>query len=66
MTVLKKFIVLAFCLLLVGGCGLEQEATAGPETFTEVATNLQIPWSINQMGNEFYISERVGTIPRFN
>jgi glucose/arabinose dehydrogenase len=62
-TVLKKFFVVVFSFLLVSGCGLqEQEVTAEPETFKEVATNLQIPWSINQSGNEFYISERVGTI----
>ena len=67
MTVLKKLVVLAFCFLLVGGCGIqEQEATAEPESFKEVASNLQIPWSINQMGDEFYISERVGTIAYVN
>jgi len=33
-----------------------------PDSYKEVATKLQIPWSINQLGDEFYISERVGTI----
>jgi glucose/arabinose dehydrogenase len=59
----KKFFVLAFCVLFISGCGfLERKATAKPESFKEVATNLEIPWSINQVGDEFYISERVGTI----
>ena len=63
MTDIKNFFVLVMCLFLAAGCGfLEQEATAEPESFKEVATNLQIPWSINQVGDEFYISERVGTI----
>ena len=60
---MKKIFVFSFCFLLVSGCGLlEREATAEPESFEEVGTNLQIPWSINQFGDEFYISERVGTI----
>ncbi|MDX1805505.1 MAG: PQQ-dependent sugar dehydrogenase [Paenisporosarcina sp.] len=60
---MKKFLVLAFCVLFISGCGfLERKATANPESFKEVATNLEIPWSINQVGDEFYISERVGTI----
>ncbi len=59
----KKFVVLVFILLLTISCGtVEHKTTIKPELFKEVATNLQIPWSINQDGNEFYISERIGTI----
>lgn len=50
---------------MISGCGIrEKESTAEAEadSFKEVATNLHIPWSINQIGDEFYISERVGTI----
>ena len=60
---MKKFLILVTFLLLVSGCGiLEQNSTTEAKSYKEVAKNLQIPWSINQLGEEFYISERVGTI----
>lgn len=60
-----RSLVLSTFLLLVSGCGsLEQKTTSEPkpEDFREVATHLEVPWSINQVEDEFYISERVGTI----
>jgi len=60
----KKLLLLVVSLVVMSGCGFlaEGETTAKPETFKEMATNLQEPWSINQVDDEFYISERVGTI----
>ena len=60
---MKRWIIFTSCLLLLSGCGfLEQSKSAKPESVKEVATNLEVPWAINQVGDEFYISERVGTI----
>ncbi|MGB3259263.1 PQQ-dependent sugar dehydrogenase [Paenisporosarcina sp.] len=60
---MKRLVIFTSCLLLLSGCGiLERGQSAAPESIKEVATNLEIPWSINQVGDEFYISERVGTI----
>lgn len=48
---------------MLSGCGyFERDNTAEAESFREIAKNLQVPWSINQIDDEFYISERVGTI----
>lgn len=59
---MKRYLIITACLLL-SGCGfLERKPSEEPESFKEVATNLQIPWAINTIDNEFYISERVGTI----
>lgn len=51
--------------LFLFGCTEEIESlpTQGP-IVEKVATNLNIPWSINLHDNIFYISERVGTIAR--
>lgn len=51
--------------LVLFGCTEESEKlpTQGP-IVEKVATNLNIPWSINLHDNTFYISERVGTIAR--
>lgn len=69
--------VLAAILLVLTGCTSgeeetkpeEQEATPdGQETVAQVsdletvAENLQVPWSINKLGDVFYLSERPGTI----
>lgn len=60
---MKKILLLTASLLLLSGCGyFKHENTAEADSFKEVAKNLHIPWSINQVGEEFYISERVGTI----
>lgn len=58
----KWFLVITLALF---GCTEETEKlpTQGPIT-EKVATNLNIPWSINLHDNTFYISERVGTIAR--
>lgn len=60
---MKRYPIVIACILLLSGCSfLERKSTVEPESFKEVATNLQIPWAINYFDNEFYISERVGTI----
>ncbi|WP_313893391.1 PQQ-dependent sugar dehydrogenase [Psychrobacillus sp.] len=54
---------LVFISLILFGCSdetIEQEKSAA----TKIATNLQIPWSINEHDKAFYISERVGTIAK--
>lgn len=46
----------------------DQENSSSSETSaaltepTEIATGLETPWAINKVGNEFYISERPGTV----
>ncbi|MET0785291.1 MAG: PQQ-dependent sugar dehydrogenase [Paenisporosarcina sp.] len=61
---MKKIVVLAITLVLISGCGnLDFSSDADAEkSVEEVAKNLQIPWSINKHGDDFYISERVGTV----
>jgi glucose/arabinose dehydrogenase len=60
---MQKILVLVSFILLVSGCGiLDGDAATEQQSIKEIAKNLQIPWSINQSGDEFYISERVGTI----
>lgn len=58
----KWFLVISLALF---GCTEETEKlpTQGP-IVEKVASNLNIPWSINLQDNTFYISERVGTIAR--
>lgn len=62
---MKKFLLLVSFLLIAGGCGIfekDSTAEADADTYKEVAKNLQVPWSINQVDDDFYISERTGTI----
>lgn len=40
----------------------DQEAVAKPGELEVVAENLQVPWSINRVGDIFYLSERPGSI----
>lgn len=60
---MKKWLLVITLVLF--GCTEETEKlpTQGPIA-EKVATNLNIPWSINLHDNTFYISERVGTIAR--
>lgn len=39
-----------------------EESEEPEEALTEIASDLEIPWSINKTGEEFYISERPGTV----
>lgn len=63
---MKKIIILITSLALLSGCGYLDFSsdTEAKNSVQEVAKNLQIPWSINKHGGEFFISERVGTIAR--
>lgn len=55
---MKRLILLS---LILFGCS-QEEIESEKEVAEIVATNLDIPWSINQQDGIFYISERVGTI----
>lgn len=55
---MKRLILLT---LLLVGCS-EEAAEPEKEAADKIATNLEIPWAINQQDSIFYISERVGTI----
>lgn len=58
---MKKWLLVVTLILF--GCTEETETLPAQGPIAEkVATNLNIPWSINQHNNTFYISERVGTI----
>ncbi|MFJ7827959.1 PQQ-dependent sugar dehydrogenase [Psychrobacillus sp. NPDC096623] len=60
----KGFLVI---LLVLFGCTEEIEKLPNKGSIVEkIATNLNIPWSINLHDNAFYISERVGTIARIH
>ncbi len=60
---MKKILASSLSLFLLAGCN-----NAAPDTqkatapFEELATGLDIPWAINKLGEEFYISERPGTV----
>lgn len=70
--------VLAAILIVLGGCSGEgnemkpaenetekpqdQEAVVQVNNLEAVAENLNVPWSINKLGEAFYLSERPGTI----
>ncbi|TWT07735.1 PQQ-dependent sugar dehydrogenase [Planococcus sp. CPCC 101016] len=64
---MRKILTPSLSLLLLAGCNNAapnpDEATA---PFEEVATGLETPWSINKIGDEFYISERPGTVAYIN
>ncbi|WP_423408547.1 PQQ-dependent sugar dehydrogenase [Heyndrickxia sp. MSNUG] len=75
---MKRFLyVLAAMLMVLAGCSggddnskpveekekqQDQEAIVPVDHLETVAENLQIPWSINKLGETFYLSERPGTI----
>ena len=60
---MRKILVPPLSLLLLAGCNNAapnpEEATA---PFEAVATDLEAPWAINKTGDEFYISERPGSV----
>ncbi|MBT2569565.1 PQQ-dependent sugar dehydrogenase [Planococcus sp. ISL-110] len=60
---MRKIFVPSLSLLLLAGCNNAapnpEEATA---PFEAVATELEAPWDINKTGQEFYISERPGSV----
>lgn len=68
---MKKIIALVLCILVVSGCSNKEEVVKEvngkePNSIEVVATNLHIPWSINQYENDFFISEREGTVAWVN
>lgn len=60
---MRKIWAPSLSLLLLAGCNNAapnpDEATA---PFEAIATDLEAPWAINKTGDEFYISERPGTV----
>lgn len=61
---MKTTLIFVISFLLMSGCSTQEEVIHVEESdsFKKVASNLEIPWSINQVDDDFYISERVGTI----
>lgn len=57
---MKRLILLS---LILFGC-TNEPSSDGEIIAEKVATDLDIPWAINQHENTFYISERVGTIAK--
>ncbi|MGM9925856.1 MAG: PQQ-dependent sugar dehydrogenase [Bacillus sp. (in: firmicutes)] len=61
-----KWMVLYLSLSMAAACNKvehqEQEASVSQASVEVVAAKLDIPWSIEKLGNVFYISERKGTI----
>lgn len=51
-------------LILLAGCGVQEPEQPESEEVQEVARNLDVPWSIEQNEDVFYISERSGTIAK--
>ncbi|WP_046180137.1 PQQ-dependent sugar dehydrogenase [Domibacillus tundrae] len=51
-------------LVLLTGCGVQEPEQPESESIQAEAENLDIPWSIEQNENTFYISERTGTIAK--
>lgn len=49
-------------LLLLTGCGVQEPEQPESEQIQSEAENLDVPWSIEQHEDTFYISERPGTI----
>ncbi|MCH4827041.1 PQQ-dependent sugar dehydrogenase [Planococcus halocryophilus] len=60
---MKKILMASLSILLLASCN---NSAADPEQatapFEEIATGLETPWAINKIGDEFYISERTGTV----
>lgn len=60
---MKKFILAFLSIVLLSACN---NAPANPEEATAptnaIAQGLNTPWSINKVDDEFYISERPGTV----
>lgn len=50
--------------LLLSGCGIQEQVQPESELVEEVAAELDVPWSIDQSKDVFYISERPGTIAK--
>ncbi|MFJ7738688.1 PQQ-dependent sugar dehydrogenase [Lysinibacillus sp. NPDC097287] len=68
---MKKALVLPLLtILLIVGCSQNQQqkneilkdTTASNKELVAIADNLEIPWSIEKLGDTFYLSERSGNI----
>lgn len=72
---MKKWIFPFLILLFLSGCNASdssnstdpaQPSSSGSESaenpLTEIAANLEAPWAINKIEDEFFISERPGTV----
>lgn len=70
---MKKWLILPMSLFFLFGCSDSgqngQNGSPAPgeteeqtDSLAEIAENLDIPWAINKHGDEFYISERTGSV----
>jgi glucose/arabinose dehydrogenase len=65
----KRALSIIIVMFLLIGCSnktvpVELSDSLLNQEITIVASNLQIPWAINKLGDVFYISEREGTIAK--
>ena len=57
-----KHLFLLFLLLIPAGCNQELHSTQIHEQTEKIVTQLNSPWSIDYDGENFFISEKAGTI----
>ncbi|MDR7078699.1 glucose/arabinose dehydrogenase [Neobacillus niacini] len=74
----KVWSILVTMMLLISGCSLFEKENLQPKDQQEgeaivllpeievVAEKLRVPWSINQMNQTFYVSERTGSIVKID
>lgn len=66
----KSFIGLGIALLFVAGCSTNEKqpesiahnGSPSTEQYESIASNLEVPWAINKLGDTFFITERTGHI----
>lgn len=68
---MKRYILLVSFLLFFGGCATQNSSSSSSSQqsidqqvgeVTELAANVDVPWSIQKDQETFYVSERPGTI----
>ncbi len=68
---MKRYVLLVSFLLFFGGCATQNSSSSSSSQqsidqqvgeVTELAANLDVPWSIQKDQETFYVSERPGTI----
>lgn len=59
---MKKIFGFLVPLLLLAGCNAPASPEDASVSAEEIAVDLDVPWAINKLDEEFYISERPGTV----
>lgn len=63
---IKMFVIFVGFVFILSACSPKQPPkaveTSSGNNLEVIASNLQIPWSIDKSGNTFYLSERVGNV----